>query len=190
MSVQNVFCWCIVCTNFYLIDKDKQHVCHFNDNYLCEYNLYNISERGTAIYYCVYCSKITKWNQEVKCTAKEFSVICQFQIPRPYFCSRKDCSLHPGIETIFCTKQSNFHKALLTEYKKHVYNNLSPNKCLYCGDTKEQSVTYCHEHTKVCSLQEYLNKFPLLSKTRINNKSNIIWELGMLDKNVSYFHTL
>lgn len=188
MAVKGTHRWCTVCSNFFLMDSKKEHICYFNDTYFCEYNLYNISERSVAVYYCSYCTKITRWNQEVKCSAKEFSIICQFQIPRPYYCSRIDCSLHPGYRTIFCTKQRNFKNALITEYKHHVYNDKTPNKCLYCGDTKEQSAAYCHEHSKVEKLQEYLNKFPLLSKTRVNITPNIIWELGTLDKNVSCFN--
>ena len=140
-----------------------------------------------AIYFCGYCSKITKWNQEVKCIAKEFSVISQFQIPRPYFCSRTDCSLHLGTSAMFCPKQRNFNKALIHEYDLHFYNDQPPKQCIYCGDTKEQSVAYCHERANSDNLHEYLNKFPLLSNSRIKNSTNTIWEMGTLFKNVSYF---
>ena len=81
MNLEKTHRWCIVCSNYFLIEPNKEHICYFKDTLFCEYNLFNISERGVALYYCIYCSTITKWNQEVKCTAKEFSIICQFQIP-------------------------------------------------------------------------------------------------------------
>lgn len=178
--------WCVVCSAFYLIDGTKEHICYFNDNLFCEYNMFNITERGTAIYYCTYCSKITRWNQQVKCTAKEFSIICQFQIPRPYFCDRIDCSLHPGMVSIFCSKHPNFHEANIIEYDYHFYQHQPFNQCFYCGETKEQNnATYCHERMNLENLQDYLNKFPLLHRSRIKINPNVIWEMGLIDKNVS-----
>ena len=187
MELQKTHFWCIVCSSYFKISDSEEHVCYFKDNLVCEYNMYNISERGVAIFYCVYCSNVVRWGQEVRCLAKEFSIICQFQIPRPYFCSYTNCSLHPGIQTVFCTKHPNFKKATIIEYDSHFYNAKPPNLCIYCHEPKEGNAAYCHERKKIENLSEYLNKFPLLSRSRFKKTPDIIWEMGMIVKNVSCF---
>ena len=95
--------------------------------------------------------------------------------------------MHPGLPSIFCTKQRNFKNALIVEYGCHSFKEQKPKQCIYCGDMKEQSSFYCNELKNAENLYLYLNKFPLLSSSRINNSSNIIWKIGTLDKNVSCF---
>ena len=185
--------FCMVCTTVYKIDQTKVHNCYFTNESLCEYQMYMIAERGTAIFHCCLCSTVTKTNQDVKCKAADFSIITQEQIPRPYFCSKLDCPLHLGYQTIFCSLHPDFKSALIVEYDTHHYdtnNTENTEICIYCGTTPDQGAAYCHEHMKVESLAEYLNKFPLVSHVRVKRDANSILQMGTITRNVSEFFIL
>ena len=180
--------YCLLCTTFYEIDETKVHKCYFTNEDLCEYRMCPIDERGTAIFYCSLCGITTKINQDVKCKAAAFSIITQDQIPCPYFCSKPDCPLHPGIQTVYCPTHPDFSNALIIEYDVHEYdsnNAENTETCIYCGTSPELAAPCCHEHMTVENLENYLNKFPLVTRTRVKKSPKFLMDIGSLNRNVS-----
>ena len=185
--------WCLTCSTFFRIEETKVHKCYFSNKNLCEYQMCMIDERGAVIYFCSYCSNVSKVNQEVKCKAAEFSVITQDQISRPYFCSLLDCPLHPGFQTIFCTLHPDFKNASIIEYDIHVYNavnnpscpSINAGECMYCGTSPDTAAAYCHERSNVENLAQYLKKFPLIAPIHVKKAPNFITDVGVLNRNVS-----
>ena len=171
------FKWCLVCAGYFPIIDNQPHECTLNMDtnvQLCQNNVVSIDERGTVLFYCSYCSRTTKMNQQVCCKVRGNAYKEELQIPRPYFCRDLNCEFHPNFQDVFCDKHPKFKEAVIIEYGHHIFDESS--KCSLCrrDSSIAEYAPYCNENTNIENLASYLSKFPLLPYKRTHNSPNVV----------------
>ena len=185
-TVKKSHFWCMLCSGYFELNKDKVHHCYLNEKY-CLFQECDMQEYSVILFYCVYCLRITNNCLKVVCAERmDEDFPPDTDLALPYFCASLKCTLHLGFQTTFCPNHKNFKHALLYDYGSHTF--IGNEGCLHCGaQDLEINTYYCTNNYKTQKLIKFLNNIPKKTLTRTKCASNLVRELQARYKNVSVF---